>query len=970
MELMTALVGRERELQRLLDELSIASPSGGRDSMLIGGDAGVGKTRLLHELAARATAAGWQVVVGHCLDFSDSALPYLPWSEIIGRLTRSQPDVVSAVAADHPALARLQPGRRVLGGPEDEDDGASRAELFAAVHAVAEAAGADHPTMLVVEDLHWADHSTRDLMTFLFSRGFASCVALVASYRADDLHRRHPLRRQLAEWARLPTLQRLMLEPLDAGHARQFIRLLEPEPLSPDDESAIVGRGEGNAFFIEELVDAYHTGDGRLPDDLADLLRMRLERLDERSQHVVRVAAASGRRVDHGLLAAVSGVSGADLDRALRDAVEHHVLVPGPGESYRFRHTLFAEAAYDDLLPGERVALHAAYATALSEQPGTGTAAELARHARLAGDNARALLASLQAGDEASSVGGPDDAAAHYLAALELLHLTPLPDGIDLGLLVARTAGALIAGGHPARAGRVVRRQLDALADDAPALVRGQMLVALADALWLVETDEPLVPLTRQALELIPDDAGAPRARALASHALALARTGEIEQARDAATRALELARRLDLPRLASAAQTTLVGLPGGAPDDDVAAALADAAERAHRVGADITEVRARYLLGVVRSDAGDLRAAQQAYAEAVSTAEAHGAPWSPWAAEARWQHALLHQLSGEWDQALAACEVSALAPPAVYQALFDALRAKILTERGDPAAAPLLATLREHWAADGLLALTAGGVELRAAEHAADQARALRIYDDIVACVSRTWPSQFGAKVRLAAMTLATMASAAATESAAERLAATERVGQLLEDARQVAERRQLARGEWGPEGRAWLASAEAEAQRWRWTAGIDPPDREQLVGVWRQALAAHRAFGDPSETARIEARLAGVLRQVGGDPAEADQLAESARRTAVRLGAGPLLDSLAGSAPPAAARSRETLTPRELEVLRLVASGRTNGEIGTQLYISTKTASVHVSNILAKLEAASRTEAAAIARRDGLID
>ncbi len=171
-----------------------------------------------------------------------------------------------------------------------------------------------------------------------------------------------------------------------------------------------------------------------------------------------------------------------------------------------------------------------------------------------------------------------------------------------------------------------------------------------------------------------------------------------------------------------------------------------------------------------------------------------------------------------------------------------------------------------------------------------------------------------------------------------------------------------------WGPEGQAWVAVAEAEALRWRWLAGVDRPERDRLIEAWEAARSAHERYGDPFETARAECRLAEVLRLVGAPPAESDALAAASRYTAARLGARPLLELL-GDDGEVRCDGPQQLTRREVEVLRLVAAGRTNGEIGTQLFIATKTVSVHVSNILAKLNASSRTEAAAIARRDGLL-
>src|SRR6185503_2618106 len=203
---------------------------------------------------------------------------------------------------------------------------ADQAALFDAVHALAEAVGREGPLLLVVEDLHWADQSTRDLMSFLFSRGFEAPVALVASYRSDDLHRRHPLRRQVAEWARMAGVERIQVEPLPPADVRRLVDQLSTVPFPEERVRDIVTRAEGNAFFVEELVGASSARGGGIPEDLADVLLVRLEGLDEASVAVVRASAVAGRRVSHAALSAVVDVSSVDLDRAVRDAVEGHVL--------------------------------------------------------------------------------------------------------------------------------------------------------------------------------------------------------------------------------------------------------------------------------------------------------------------------------------------------------------------------------------------------------------------------------------------------------------------------------------------------------------------------------------------------------------------------------------------------------------------------------------------------------------------
>ena len=175
---------------------------------------------------------------------------------------------------------------------------------------------------------------------------------------------------------------------------------------------------------------------------------------------------------------------------------------------------------------------------------------------------------------------------------------------------------------------------------------------------------------------------------------------------------------------------------------------------------------------------------------------------------------------------------------------------------------------------------------------------------------------------------------------------------------------------GFWGPEGRAWSQRLEAQWLRLRWLEGSDPPALDELVGAWREDASRFEEFGDVHELARSRTVLAGILR-AGGDPAAARELGDLARAAAHELGAQPLLDELraAGSAPVRDDAAAAPLTAREREILALVAEGRSNGEIGRLLFISTKTVSVHVSHILGKLGAAGRTEAAAIARREGLL-
>ena len=371
------LIGRDAELEELTSQLGIVASGGAPEvdpavrTMLLAGDAGVGKTRVLMALRDAAVAAGWQVVVGHCLDLADSSLPYLPFSEVLGRVMADAPDVAARVLEQHPTLARLQPGRRVRSSETASGDQAlDRGNVYDAFGDLLAAAAEQSPLLVVVEDAHWADESTRDMLSFLFSRPVTR-VSLVVSYRSDDLHRRHPLRRQVAEWTRLRGVDRLQLEPLADHHVRQLVRALRPGTLSEAEYVSIVDRAEGNPFFVEELVGAAWSG--QVPGELADVLLVHLDRLDETTRRVVRLVSVAGRQVSHDLLAAVSDLGPTELEDALRTAVEANVLVASRGGTYAFRHALLGEAVYDDLLPGERVRLHADFVAALAEGRAVGT---------------------------------------------------------------------------------------------------------------------------------------------------------------------------------------------------------------------------------------------------------------------------------------------------------------------------------------------------------------------------------------------------------------------------------------------------------------------------------------------------------------------------------------------------------------------------------------------------------------------
>ena len=985
-----SLVGRAEELATLerlvtlpaegtLSELrSVAAAQGG--AVLLGGDAGVGKTRLLSELAGRARAAGWHVWVGHCLNFAGDSLPYVPFTEVFGRIARDSPGLSETLLNSAPALARLLPGRRVMAtGGEDGDHGDRqgahvREELFEAVLGGLGLASRSAPVLLLVEDVHWADPSTRDLLRFLFTRQLPADVSVVVSYRADDLHRRHPLRADAAEWARLPGVTRLHLSPLPEAAVRDMVRELQPAALPETAVRSIVTRAEGNAFFVEELVSAAGRGQLMLSADLADLLLVHLDALDADSRAVLRAVSVAGRRVTHELLSRVIGSDGVDLDRALRTAVDRSLLVTQP-EGYAFRHALLAEAVYDDLLPGERIRWHQAYADVLRTGAVEGTAAELARHAFAANDLPTALSAAIRAGDEAMTVGGPAEATGHYEMALGLLAQQGVAarEGVDPIEVTLRANEAAIAAGHLHRALALAQDQLAHLPPDADPAVRAVLLITVASTALLDDTPIDAIQFTNEALHLVPED-GPLRARVLAAHARANRARDREEDAWRWATAAAQLAEKLHLTDVLSDATTTLARLT-----PDLNPEHASQAEQALRLtiaqarqGADVAaELRSSHGLGTLLYELGRLEEARTSFQQAAERAVLMRRPWAPYGLDGRSMTAVVSYIRGEWDEVLRLVDVTGERPPPLATAMLGGVGLAVAAGRGESSALGHLPHLRGAWEREGFIAITCGSAAIDLAGDKGDCAAAIAVHDEVVELVSRLWINPFfQARIRLSGLLLGQLASAARQAGSAERAALIER-GNDLRDAAQQAAGKAARRG---PESQAWIARVHAEHLLLEWLCAPQGAVREApkvMVEAWLSTVEAFDRFGHVFEAARSRARLARALRAVG-ETARADAVSALALRVARDLGARPLLTELRGGTshiPPAPGDRSSELTAREVEVLDLVAQGRSNRLIAEQLFISAKTVSVHVSNILAKLDSAGRTEAVAVARRRGLL-
>ena len=396
-------VGRVRELGELRHALD-ATRAGGGTTALVAGEAGIGKTRLASELAARARDQGFEVLLGCSIDLVGTELPYQPFVEAL----------------------------RPLGGLPQVDGQAAGSQLrvFQETLALLGERAAAAPVLLVLEDLHWADASTLDLVVFLAHNLRDRRIVLLATFRADELASAERMRRLADGVRRSGSALALELGPLQREEVAALLeaRADAPPPVALTD--AIVARSEGNPFFAEELLAAASDEGGELPRGLRDLLLQRVARLDPATQSLLRLAAAAGRDVGYPLLRAAAALPERDVRESLRQAVEHGVLVAVQATgSFRFRHALLAEAVYATLLPGEREELHARLAEELARS-GAAAPAELAPHWAAAGRSAEALAASVEAARQAEAVFGLAEALAHLERALRLWDA--VPDAADL----------------------------------------------------------------------------------------------------------------------------------------------------------------------------------------------------------------------------------------------------------------------------------------------------------------------------------------------------------------------------------------------------------------------------------------------------------------------------------------------------------------------------------------------------------
>jgi DNA-binding CsgD family transcriptional regulator/tetratricopeptide (TPR) repeat protein len=1012
------LVGRAEHLSALADGLA-AARRGDPAAILVGGEAGIGKSRLVSEFARQA-GGDVRVLVGGCLELGASGLPFAPFTAVLRQLARDLGiDRVSELVAGEAGreLARLLPE---LGQPASNSSeayqGEARARLFEQMLALFERLGTAGPVALIIEDAHWADRSTRDLLTFLIgNQRVLRGVLIIVTFRSDEMHRGHPLRPLLAELGRTGWVERLELPRLtrqEAGAQIAAILARDPDLAQAD---RVFARSEGNPLFVEQLLWC----DGDLPQSTRDLVLGNVQRLPEETTDLLRVASAGGVRVGHALLAEVSGASEDELARAIRPAVAGNVLT-ADADGYQFRHALICEAMHDDLLPGEHSRLHARYAEAISADPAlvpAGRAAiEVAHHWHAAHDVTWALISAWEAAAQAGAALAYAEQLDMLARVLELWDSVPDAEqriGTDHVQVLEQAVSATRLAGEDDRGmafASAALRELDVAAEPA----RAALLLERRALLRCLRDPEIGIADLHKALELVSDGQHErERGNVLATLAHLRHKARSDVDAGAMAEEALALARAAgDLSTQASALITLAVvefdRICVG--QDSALEMLAEARTAASQAGdydhMMIATINESHLLEGMGEHA---RAAEVAGA-GLTEATRYGLSRTAGAVLAINQAEPLAAL-GRWAEASDVIRVALeLHCPALSRSGLWQLAGEIALASGDLAAAsealaaaeaPLsgvayrdqhhlpVARLRINLlVADGQVSAA-----LAAAENALD-------VHDLQASPRYAWPLLVAA-ARLAA-DVVSLPPAVVARGDVDRAVALLRalraqaakLGSLgpVMAAHQLAFAAEAGRFEHAVPGEASQAGQSGQA-------GADgPPDR---VRLWQEAAAAWEALSELYPLAGALFRVGEAALADGADRDVAVQALQRAAALAADLGAPRLLDEItllarrgrifladggaagtAGAAGAAAGSNGQdssgdgaaavltTLTQRESEVLRLVAAGMTNAAIAGELFISAKTVSVHVSNILGKLGVSSRGEAAAMAHRLRLFD
>ena len=962
----TARIGRETEFEALQSAYDDVERGSAR-VVLLGGEAGSGKTRLIADFIDGIP--GVPVISGSCVELSQASVPFLALASALRVLAQNRTGdemahLVSGAAGPLlQLLPRLQSDTLVDAGPDP-------LKLFEAVPELLDRLAPDGPAVLIFEDLHWADASTLDLVRFLALSGLKNRL-LVFSFRTDEMRRRHPLRPVLAELSRLSEVARIDIEPLDDDEVVALVNGLVPPGAARMPVHEIIRRADGNPFFVEELVTCCAYGAPALATHLGDVLLNRLDRMPEAATAIAEVIAVTGRRASHRLIEQVAEMDPEALRGGLRLALDDGAVVADmTGEYYGFRHALLQEAAYEGIPLETRRRLHQRIANALVDDPclaeggAQAAAGEIAFHAERAGDVDTAYAASIKAAQRATESFAAVEAHHHFERAVGLHRTASSAVQMPYLDLLEQASRAAQVIGNFARAVEHLRSAV-ACAEETDVANVVRLQVKLGETLWFSGNAAEGVEVHQAAVALLGDDASAMKAEVLAFGALKAMLQERYDESTSAGTEALAMAREFgSLPGQIRALEA--LGCTLALTGTDVEGGLEHLRESyrlAERDGDSEYIVHAGVDLGASLDFCGRTREAREWDRRCVADYDRRGLV----GAAVDFQRCNLAWgliRVGEWEEAESLLQrlrfSQHLGMVRVHQ---QGCSAMLAAARGhyDEAAAQVAAARADVEQLDSLQFLAPlTWTRMRVAEARGDEV-------ELKASVHALWGYEAAAPVfpyygELARLLVDMMRSTGATPE--ETVAMIDELDERL--ARAVSELGPAATGSRAAylRSRAWLAAerlrALGDGNPDAWAVVLDSEVEEPFVVEdlylrWRWAEALLESGGDVAAALVPAYQRAEAL----GAPIS-DRLVALARRARVKL-PGIVRDAVTGVVD-------HGLTEREREVLELLARGSTNRQIAETLFISAKTASVHVSNILAKLGVGNRTEAAGVARDLGI--
>jgi DNA-binding CsgD family transcriptional regulator/tetratricopeptide (TPR) repeat protein len=962
------LVGRDLSLGVLRSAVRRAS-DGSPSVVLVSGETGVGKTRLLRELIASETLT---LLYGACVPMAGDPLPFAPLTQALRLLSRA--GELNLQLERSPELARLVPGLvPPMPTASSELGASSQLGLFQAVLGLLERLGAKAPATLVVEDVHWADRSTLDLVRFLANSLTTERALIVVTYRADAVVSGTALATWLAELGRLDVSELMTLDRLGPDDAARLVTSLLGGDATPDRLRSTMERSAGNPLFAEHLV-LQGEGDSSLPATLSELLDSRVVALPEGTRRLLRAVAVVGRPATVDLIARTTGGSVAETEEFLLPAIEQHVVEVRQDDTIGLRHPAFGEVIYARILPGQRRDLHRAAAEAIESMSagvgGAGSASqdmvagELARHWAEAGDVPRALAAAVSAGTAAESMFAFADAHASFARAAELLPQVPGAPYDQVRLLKHAAQAASLVGDDD----EAVRLVESALSLRTSPRSRSSLLARLGSIHYLAGRGPEAEDCFREALSLVPDDEESVLvARIYAWLALLAAAWSRLADADHACARGLPVARRVGARREEGQIRNAM-GVAAAARGEEEASVdhLREALIIAKEVGNPNDLASAYINLSHVLTLAGHLDEVVDQSREGIDLLTRVGlARQSGSFLQANLSHALIQsgrlaEATEVIDRALSQDPRGIRAAPVLIQA------GRVALVQGDLGKAQERLELARSFIGSQIapdawlreLAEVAAEIEL----WAADPDAAYRLTVDGLSVIAGTDEESSGALLAtLGYRALANQAETGRDRGSRERIEALRLPLDAAMDRIAMTHPGDAAIGAW----------QRAEVSRLELAS-----DAEQ----WAAAAEQWRAFGRPVQVAYAQWREA-EARLGSGVDATSTAVIRAAHHAALELGASLLVEEierLAGwhrvdllpraPASPPDALDVFALTPREIEVLGCLAAGWTNQEIADNLYISIKTASVHVSNILRKLSVSGRHEAARVAHRLGM--